>query len=227
MSVLLERIDTEELNGQAVFCVPCLCAPPVYRLVKRVFDVVISALLLVALSPLILIVALCVRLTSPGPIIFKQLRAGVGGKPFTMFKFRTMRDGAENDRDALAVLNEQDGPVFKIAADPRLTRIGRFLRRSSIDELPQLINCLLGQMSLVGPRPLWIDEACQAKGQEKFRMSVKPGLTCLWQVSGRSELSYDKWVALDLYYVHHRSLLLDAMILVQTIPAVLSARGAY
>jgi lipopolysaccharide/colanic/teichoic acid biosynthesis glycosyltransferase len=125
------------------------------------------------------------------------------------------------------VLNEQDGPVFKIAADPRLTRIGRFLRRSSIDELPQLINCLLGQMSLVGPRPLWIDEACQAKGQEKFRMSVKPGLTCLWQVSGRSELSYDKWVALDLYYVHHRSLLLDAMILVQTIPAVLSARGAY
>ena len=144
-----------------------------------------------------------------------------------MYKFRTMHDGAENDRDALAKLNELEGPVFKIASDPRLTSIGRFLRRSSIDELPQLVNCLFGQMSLVGPRPLWINEALQASGQERYRMSVKPGLTCLWQVSGRSELGYDKWVALDLYYIRNRSLLLDIMILFQTLPAVLSARGAY
>ena len=227
MSMLLERIHNEPLESDDQTAIPMMNDPLPYRVLKRGLDVVVSLLLMILLSPLIALVAIAVRLTSPGPVIFKQERAGLCGKTFVMYKFRTMHDGAENDRDALAKLNELDGPVFKIAADPRLTSIGRFLRRSSIDELPQLANCLLGQMSLVGPRPLWINEALQARGQERYRMSVKPGLTCLWQVSGRSELGYDKWVALDLYYIKNRSILLDVMILIQTIPAVLSARGAY
>ena len=144
-----------------------------------------------------------------------------------MYKFRTMRNGAQDERELVAHLNEQTGPVFKIAADPRVTWIGRFLRRSSIDELPQLFNVLSGKMSLVGPRPLWLPEALQSVGAARLRMRIKPGLTCLWQISGRSELTYDQWVLLDLYYIRHRSLLLDLLIIAQTIPAVLSARGAY
>jgi lipopolysaccharide/colanic/teichoic acid biosynthesis glycosyltransferase len=174
-----------------------------------------------------LMTAAIVKLTSRGPVIFRQTRAGLHGRPFTMFKFRTMVDRAEEARKALAHLNEKDGPVFKIANDPRLTLVGRFLRRSSIDELPQLFNILRGEMSLVGPRPLWLPEAEQTKGIALFRMEVKPGLTCLWQISGRSELSYNEWVRLDLYYVQRRGMLLDLMIMFRTVSAVISARGAY
>jgi len=194
---------------------------------RRVIDVTVSALLLVALSPIMLLAAVLVKLTSRGPVLFKQTRAGQNMRPFTMFKFRTMRVGAEDDRAFLMHLNEKTGPIFKISSDPRLTRVGRFLRRSSIDELPQLFNVLLGDMTLVGPRPLWFPEAQQAVGPARLRCSVKPGLTCLWQISGRSELSYEEWVMLDLFYIQHRSFALDLMILFQTIPAVLSARGAY
>ena len=198
-----------------------------YEISKRIIDLVLASVLLVATLPLTLLTAILIKLTSRGPVIFTQERAGLGGKPFYMYKFRTMYRGAEDDRDFLSHLNEQNGPVFKITKDPRLTLIGRFLRRSSIDELPQLINVLAGHMSLVGPRPMWLPEARQITGLAKLRTAVKPGLSCLWQISGRSELSFDEWVKLDLYYFRHRGILLDMLIIIQTIPAVISGHGAY
>jgi len=198
-----------------------------YHAIKRALDAVVAAGMLVVLGPLMLLVAAAVKLTSRGPVLFRQVRAGLDEHPFTMFKFRTMRLGAEDDRELLSHLNEQNGPVFKIPEDPRLTPVGRFLRRSSLDELPQLFNVLRGEMSLVGPRPLWMVEARQARGAARLRTLVKPGLTCLWQISGRSELDYDTWVEMDLFYIRRRSFLLDLLIMIQTIPAVLSGRGAY
>jgi len=198
-----------------------------YELLKRAVDIVVAGALLIALGPLMLLTALLIKLTSPGPVIFRQHRAGRYGRPFVMLKFRTMYHGAQKTRDALLDRNEQDGPVFKMANDPRLTALGRILRKTSIDELPQLLNVLAGDMSLVGPRPLWLPEANQTVGPARLRSMVKPGLTCLWQISGRSELSYQEWMDLDLYYLQARSMLLDMLIMIQTIPAVLSARGAY
>ena len=198
-----------------------------YRITKRVADIVVAAVLLVLLSPLMIFIAILVKLTSRGDLFFKQPRIGLNGRSFTMYKFRSMRQGAQADQKFLAGLNEQEGPVFKIAEDPRLTPVGRFLRRSSLDELPQFWNVLKGEMAIVGPRPLWRPEAEKATERARLRTLVKPGLTCLWQISGRSELGYDKWVELDLYYIQNRSLLLDFLIVLQTIPAVLSGRGAY
>ena len=198
-----------------------------YDVVKRGVDIVLGSLMILLTLPLSLLSVLAIKLTSRGPVFFRQERAGLDGRPFTMYKFRSMHEGAEDDRTAMAHNNEMSGPVFKIREDPRMTRVGRFLRRSSIDELPQLINVLKGEMSLIGPRPLWIDEARKAVGAAQMRTTVKPGLTCLWQISGRSELSYEQWVHLDLYYIHHRGFFLDLMIFIQTIPAVLSTRGAY
>jgi len=198
-----------------------------YELLKRAVDIVVAGALLIVLSPLMLLTGLLIKLTSPGPVIFRQVRAGRFGRPFVMLKFRTMFHGAEKVRDSLLGRNEQDGPAFKIANDPRLTALGRALRKTSIDELPQLLNVLTGDMSLVGPRPLWLPEADQTVGPARLRSTVKPGLTCLWQISGRSELTYQQWMNLDLYYLQARSTLLDMLIMIQTIPAVLSARGAY
>jgi len=199
----------------------------VYSIVKRASDIVVASLLLLLLSPIMGLVAFLVKVTSRGSVFFTQTRIGHNGRPFTMYKFRSMRNGAEDDREFLSELNEQDGPVFKIVEDPRLTPIGKFLRRSSLDELPQLWNVLKGEMAIVGPRPLWQPEAEKASDRARLRTRVKPGLTCLWQISGRSEVAYDEWVELDLYYIQNRSLLLDLLIVVQTIPAVLSGRGAY
>ncbi len=199
----------------------------VYVFVKRLCDILGASVLIVALCPLVLLVAALIKLTSRGTILFRQTRVGRDSLPFTMYKFRTMRPNAEADQIFLRDCNYQNGPIFKMPDDPRLIRIGKFLRRSSIDELPQLFNVLAGDMSLVGPRPLWKPEADQIAGPAKLRTRVKPGLTCLWQISGRSELSYEQWVILDLYYIRHRSLLLDLLILIQTLPAVLSAHGAY
>ena len=198
-----------------------------YSTVKRGADIVAAATFLLLLAPLMGIVALLVKATSRGGVFFTQTRVGFNGKPFMMYKFRSMRQGAQDDRKFLSDLNEQDGPVFKIAEDPRLTLVGKLLRRSSLDELPQLWNVLKGEMAIVGPRPLWQPEAEKATDRARLRTLVKPGLTCLWQISGRSEIAYDEWVELDLYYIQNRSLLLDLLILVQTIPAVLSGRGAY
>jgi lipopolysaccharide/colanic/teichoic acid biosynthesis glycosyltransferase len=199
----------------------------IYGGVKRFCDVAGSLVLIAALSPLMLLTAAVIKLTSRGPVLFRQTRVGLGGSSFTMYKFRTMHPNAQADQEFLRQHNHQNGPVFKMPNDPRLIRGGKFLRRSSIDELPQLFNVLRGQMSLVGPRPLWKPEADQTVGPAKRRTRVKPGLTCLWQISGRSELTYEQWVVLDLYYIRHRSFLLDLLILIQTIPAVLSAHGAY
>lgn len=198
-----------------------------YAFAKRAMDLVFALLFLVVLAPLMIVVAITIKLTSRGGVFFTQFRAGKNGKPFKMYKFRSMWQGAQSDRIFMSQLNEKTGPVFKISDDPRLTPIGRFLRRSSIDELPQLFNVLKGQMSLVGPRPLWLYEAKKVEGSARLRTAVKPGLTCLWQISGRSELSYDEWTRLDLFYIRHRSIPLDLLILIQTLPAVLSAHGAY
>lgn len=194
---------------------------------KRVIDFVVSAILLFVLSPVFLVVAIAIRLDSPGPILFIQERMGYNKRRFRMIKFRTMTANAEALMKELEHLNEKDGPIFKIREDPRMTRTGRFLRKLSIDELPQLINVLFGDMSLVGPRPLPMRDVLGLEvAWQKRRFSVKPGLTCLWQVSGRSNLSFEQWMQLDLEYIDRWSLALDCKILLRTIPAILSAEGA-
>ena len=194
---------------------------------KRLIDVLAAVVLCAALSPLLLGIWLVIRLTSRGPAIFRQQRSGFHGRRFHMYKFRTMVQGAEHMRGQLAHLNELAGPVFKIADDPRLTGIGRFLRRTSLDELPQLLNVLRGEMSLVGPRPLPVYEASRIKGAQRRRLAMRPGMTGLWQVSGRNTVDFDGWMQLDLLYVDRWSLGLDARILLRTLPVVLRGEGAF
>jgi lipopolysaccharide/colanic/teichoic acid biosynthesis glycosyltransferase len=189
-------------------------------------DVAIALLLLALLAPLMAVIALCVRLGSPGPVLFRQRRYGLGGRPFTCLKFRTMLYGAEVLRTALLPLNEADGPVFKIRRDPRVTRFGRWLRRSSLDELPQLWHVLRGEMSLVGPRPLDVAEVDLEDARQRKRLQVVPGLTCLWQIRGRRHNSFAEWMALDAYYVDRQSFALDLIIFCKTIPVVLRCIGA-
>jgi exopolysaccharide biosynthesis polyprenyl glycosylphosphotransferase len=194
---------------------------------KRIFDLAAATVLLLLLLPLFIITAIAIRLDSPGPIFFIQTRVGWNKRRFQLFKFRTMVIDAEARLREIEHLNEKEGPIFKIRNDPRITRVGRWLRHTSIDELPQLINVLLGDMSLVGPRPLSLRDARGLEAAwQKRRFSVKPGITCLWQVSGRSNLSFREWMLLDLEYIDHWSLGLDFRILLRTIPAVLSGRGA-
>jgi lipopolysaccharide/colanic/teichoic acid biosynthesis glycosyltransferase len=231
--VAVERLDNglsppqAELIGRTVYlCYERSQPDRPALLVKAIIDRVGAALGLALTLPLLAVAAAAIKLTSRGPVFFVQERGGVNGHPFRMIKFRTMRPGAEAERDALLDANEMDGPVFKIARDPRVTRVGALLRRASIDELPQLINVLLGQMSLVGPRPLPVIETRELTGSHRRRLSMKPGITCLWQVGGRSDLGFQQWMTLDLEYVDHWSLGLDLAILLRTIPALLSARGA-
>jgi exopolysaccharide biosynthesis polyprenyl glycosylphosphotransferase len=195
---------------------------------KRVIDICGSALCLVALAPLWLLVAILIKFDSPGPVFFKQERVGLHKRRFQVMKFRTMVNGAECQQQLLEHLNEADGPVFKIKEDPRITRLGRFLRRFSIDELPQLFNVLKGEMSLVGPRPLPVRDVERIALQwHKRRLSMKPGVTCLWQVNGRSDVSFEHWVRMDLEYIDTWTLGLDLKILLKTIPVVLKGAGAY
>ena len=195
---------------------------------KRVLDFTGALLALIAFSWLLLLVAILIRLTSPGPILFRQLRGGRHGKPFMMLKFRSMSTDAEMRRAEYAAFNQMSGPVFKIEADPRVTPIGRWLRKASIDELPQLINVLRGEMSLVGPRPLPLYEVEKFETlAQRRRLSVQPGLTCIWQISGRNEIkNFQDWVTLDLFYIDNWSLWLDIKILCKTIPVVLLGLGA-
>jgi lipopolysaccharide/colanic/teichoic acid biosynthesis glycosyltransferase len=193
---------------------------------KRALDVLGAAAGLVVLSPLFLVVALAVRLSSRGPVFFKQLRSGRGGRPFWMWKFRSMVRDAEDRKEELLALNEQDGPAFKIAHDPRVTRLGRFLRASSLDELPQLWNVLKGDMSLVGPRPLPCAETEGCAGWQRRRLDVTPGLTCFWQVRGRSAVSFAEWMRMDVRYVRSCSLAQDLKLLLLTVPALLLRHGA-
>jgi exopolysaccharide biosynthesis polyprenyl glycosylphosphotransferase len=197
-------------------------------MVKNAIDRFGAAAGLILLSPLFALLAIAVRLSSSGPVIFTQRRAGIHGSPFTMLKFRTMFLDAEKQHADLAAMNEMSGPVFKIENDPRVTPIGRWLRRTSLDELPQLVNVLFGEMSLVGPRPLPLYEVENFKNtSHRRRLSMKPGLTCLWQIRGRNNVtSFDEWVRMDLEYIDHWSLGLDFRILLGTIPAVLLGAGA-
>lgn len=193
---------------------------------KALVDRVLAALLIVLFSPIMLLVALAVRMGIGSPVLFVQRRGGLYGHPFPMLKFRTMRNGAEQERAALEARNEMDGPVFKMRDDPRVTPLGRILRRASLDELPQLFNVLAGHMSIVGPRPLPVEETAALTGRHRRRLSIRPGITCLWQVSGRSDLTFAEWMALDLEYVDHWTLWLDLAILLRTVPAIVSRRGA-
>ena len=199
-----------------------------YRLaVKRCLDVIGAVVALIVLSPVMLAAAVAIKATSAGAVIFAQERYGLNRRRFRMFKFRTMFSDAEQLQAALELRNEADGPVFKISNDPRVTPVGRFLRQMSIDELPQLINVLRGEMSLVGPRPLPPRDVTRfTRASDMRRFSVRPGLTCLWQISGRSTLSFSDWIRLDLKYIDGWSLALDLLILLQTVPAVLLGRGA-
>lgn len=194
---------------------------------KRVIDLLASISLLVLLSPLFFVVGMAIRLTSPGPIFFRQERVGLNKRRFFILKFRTMVNGAESLMANLEDLNEISGPVFKIKNDPRITLVGKFLRRTSIDELPQLVNVLVGDMSLVGPRPLPLrDYAGFNEDWQRRRFSIRPGITCLWQVNGRGSVPFDRWMELDIQYLNDWSLWLDIKILAKTIPAVLKGTGA-
>lgn len=197
------------------------------RFVKRAIDVVGSALLLAVLLPVVVLSGAAIRLTSRGPVLYVQERIGRGGRPFRMLKFRSMRRDAHEIRGDVLHLNTATGPIFKVPRDPRITRVGRVIRKLSIDELPQLLNVLRGDMSLVGPRPPLPDEYATYGDRERARLAVTPGITGIWQVSGRSDLDFDTWVSMDLEYIEIWSLGLDLKLLARTVPAVLSGRGAY
>ncbi len=227
MEILIHR--AEFVPGQSV---PLFeLSPPVFEgidfALKRTFDIVGATLLLVLLSPLLLAITLAVRLSSRGPVLFRSMRRGIGQRPFACLKFRTMHTDAEESQAELEALNEASGALFKIREDPRLTPVGHLLRRFSLDELPQLVNVLRGEMSLVGPRPLPERDYAMLEDWHRKRYLVLPGLTGLWQVSGRSELDFDDLVHLDFIYLESWSLALDLTILLKTIPAVLTRRGAY
>lgn len=194
---------------------------------KRLLDVVLASLGLVATLPFLLAIMIAIRLDSPGPVIFVQDRVGKRGRRFRFFKFRSMFVDAEKRRAEIESRNEVDGPVFKMRKDPRVTKVGAFLRRTSLDELPQLVNVLKGEMSLVGPRPPLPREVEAYRPGDMVRLSVKPGLTCLWQIRGRSTLGFDTWMEYDREYVRNLSPWLDLSILVRTVWAVISCRGAY
>jgi exopolysaccharide biosynthesis polyprenyl glycosylphosphotransferase len=227
MEILVHR--AEFVPGQSV---PLFeLKPPVFEgfdyLLKRSFDLVGATLLLFAFSPVLIASALAVRLTSRGPVLYHSIRPGIGGKPFACFKFRTMYHGADRQQAELEAMNEAGGAIFKIRDDPRVTRVGRLLRRYSIDELPQLMNVLRGEMSLVGPRPLPQRDFERLEEWHKKRYLVLPGITGLWQVSGRSDLDFDDLVRLDFLYLERWSVFLDLTILLKTLPAVVSRRGAF
>ena len=194
---------------------------------KRALDTSVAALALVGVSPIMLITAFAVKLDSPGPVFFKQTRVGKWGATFGCYKFRSMYIDADQRKQTLMPKNEADGPVFKIKNDPRITRVGRFIRKMSIDELPQLINVLRGEISLVGPRPPVPKEVAQYTVDQLHRLDVIPGITGLQQISGRSNLNFKRWVELDLQYISEQSFWKDIEILIKTIPAVLTSRGAY
>ncbi len=212
--------------------IPLLTFEPVAQderklIVKRIFDLTVTLAAMPLLLPVLAVVALAVKLDSPGPVLFKQPRVGLRKRVFPMYKFRSMYRDAEQRLKEIEHLNEAQGPIFKIANDPRVTRVGRFIRRTSLDELPQLFNVIRGHMSLVGPRPMSLrDVGLFDQSIQRRRFSVRPGLTCLWQISGRSNLPFEKWLALDLAYIENWSLGLDLKILLKTVPIILKGTGA-
>ena len=225
----IARTTVDDFQGVPLLVFQTTPAPSLQSLTKQMIDYIAAFTMILILSPLLLICALSVKLTSQGPIMFRQKRSGINGRPFTMFKFRSMNTNAEQRKHELEAMNEMSGPVFKVSSDPRITPIGRILRKYSLDELPQLINVLQGSMSLVGPRPLPEDETKRFEDlSHRRRLSVKPGLTCLWQISGRNEVKeFSDWVRLDLEYIDNWSLWLDIKILIRTIPVVFKGSGAH
>jgi exopolysaccharide biosynthesis polyprenyl glycosylphosphotransferase len=223
----IARTVIDELHGKPVLVFRTTPDLTWQLMAKRGLDILGAAFGLLVLGPLVMLpVAVAIRLTSPGPILFRQRRSGLHGRQFTMYKFRTMVSNAEMLRAELEAFNEVTGPAFKMEHDPRVTPLGRFLRRTSLDEFPQFWNVLLGDMSLVGPRPPIPSEVDKYDPWHRRRLSMKPGLTCLWQISGRSAVGFDQWMKLDLEYIDHWSLMLDLRILARTIPVVLSGFGA-
>jgi exopolysaccharide biosynthesis polyprenyl glycosylphosphotransferase len=223
----LSRIDMESIEGIPLIGIKQASLDTVQLLVTRIVDVSLSVLGLVLGLPFWICIALAIKLTSPGVAVYRQTRIGLEGRPFKVYKFRTMYKNAEDGLNGLMERNQAQGPLFKIKDDPRITPVGRFLRRTSFDEFPQLLNVIRGEMSLVGPRPPLPQEVAQYQDWQKARLSIKPGLTGLWQVRGRSDISFDEGVLMDLYYIENWSLHLYFMILLRTIPAVLFSRGAY
>ncbi len=223
----LGGVDVEAINGVPLISIKQSSLTGLNQAVKRAFDLVTASLALVLFSPIWLLVALAIKVDSPGPVLFRQQRAGRNGKPFTFYKFRSMVLDAEADMDKLRAMNEADGPLFKIKDDPRGTRVGRFIRRTSLDELPQLLNVVRGDMSMVGPRPGLPSEVAQYQDWHRKRLEIQPGMTGLWQVSGRSDLSFDEMVMLDIYYGENWSLGADLRILLRTVPQILFGDGAY
>ncbi len=223
----LSRVEVSDLGGVPLIEVREIAFSPVALIVKRVMDFVGAAMGLLLGWPLLLLIAVAIKCDSPGPVFFKQERVGKNFKRFTIYKFRSMRVGAEEELESLKEAIGHDDVIFKMRDDPRVTRVGRFLRRTSLDELPQLINILCGEMSLVGPRPPIPAEVEQYQPWHMKRLTVPPGLTGLWQASGRSELTFDEMVLLDLYYIEHWSPWLDIAIILRTIPKVLLGDGAY
>jgi exopolysaccharide biosynthesis polyprenyl glycosylphosphotransferase len=220
------RLEVENLNGVPLLTFATTPTSVSGHFAKRVIDVVVAVSALAVTAVFWPLIALAIRLSSRGPVLYRQVRCSLQGRRFELLKFRTMVEGADRMQPELAHLNVMDGPVFKAPGDPRVTRVGRWLRRWSLDELPQLVNVLMGDMSLVGPRPPLPEEVERYEPWQRRRLAMKPGLTCLWQVSGRSELDFGTWMAMDLAYIDHWSLWLDFKILLRTVPAVLSGRGA-
>lgn len=204
-----------------------VAATPTKLAVKRTIDIVVAAIVIVLVSPIVLFTLVLVKATSHGPVLYRSTRVGRGGSEFTFLKIRTMYRTMAHESVHLQLENEQTGPVFKMRRDPRVTPVGHFLRKGSIDELPQLLHVLSGKMSLVGPRPAIPGEVAQYDARTRQRLAVKPGITCIWQVSGRSDIDFDTWMDMDLEYIDSWSLLSDVRILAKTIPAVLSGSGAY
>jgi exopolysaccharide biosynthesis polyprenyl glycosylphosphotransferase len=220
------RVELEELDGMPLLSFATTPTSQLQLMAKRALDVVLACVVLVLGLPIAGFIALAIKLTSGGDVLFRQTRCGLNGRFFTIYKFRTMVEDAEERRRELLHLNEMDGPVFKLRSDPRVTAFGRFLRRFSLDELPQFWNVLRGDMSLVGPRPPIPEEVAKYQRWQRRRLSMKPGLTCLWQISGRNDVDFDRWMQLDLEYIDSWSPMLDLKILLRTIPVVLSGRGA-
>jgi exopolysaccharide biosynthesis polyprenyl glycosylphosphotransferase len=225
LGLSVARAELEDFDGWSVLTFSSTPQDVEALLIKRIVDVGLSALALLVLSPILLLVTILVRLDG-GPALFSQERSGLYGKTFRMWKFRSMVVDAEEQRAALEAKNEMTGPVFKIARDPRVTKLGSFLRRSSIDELPQLWNVLRGEMSIVGPRPPIVAEVKKYQRWQMRRLSMKPGLTCIWQVSGRNDVDFDTWMRQDLQYIDNWSLFLDVKLMFQTLPVVLLGTGA-
>ena len=225
--VLSSRAGVDDLEGIPLLDVVQVELGQLNMFIKRMFDLLVGGILVLFFLPVLAIVTALIKLDTPGPVFFRQERMGRNGRVFRIFKFRSMTVGAERQREDLASLNEYSGPMFKMKEDPRVTRVGAWLRRTSLDELPQLFNVIRGSMSLVGPRPLWVEEAKQCKGWAKKRLQITPGMTGLWQVMGRNDFPFDEMVKLDYFYVTGWSLSWDVRLMLETIPAVFARRGAY